>query len=61
MPTIPSLRGRGGFQRRSQIRVAQIGADTIVHVNTSGAGGSEMQIVLLNVTAADLTAADFLL
>ncbi len=50
------------FNGEGQIRVSQVGADTVVHMNTSGNGGAEMQIVLLNfIHATNLTASDFLL
>ncbi len=44
-----------------QILAVQSGGDTILQINTSGAGGAEMEIVLVGFDAANLTAADFLL
>ncbi|WP_373502387.1 hypothetical protein [Aestuariivirga sp.] len=49
------------FSGEGQIRASQVGADTIVYVNTSGNGGTEMQIVLAGFAVGDLSAADFLL
>ena len=49
------------FSGEGQVRVSQVGADTIVHVNTSGNGGTEMQIVLVGITASDVTTEDFIL
>ncbi|WP_373503295.1 hypothetical protein [Aestuariivirga sp.] len=49
------------FSGEGQIRASQVGADTIVYINTSGNGGTEMQIVLAGFAVGDLSAADFLL
>jgi hypothetical protein len=43
------------------VRAFQSGGDTIIEVNTTGASGAEMSIVLLGFTAATLTAVDFTL
>jgi Ca2+-binding RTX toxin-like protein len=53
--------GTAGFSAEGQIRAVQSGADTIVAMNTAGATGGEMQLLLSNFTAATLTAADFVL
>ena len=53
--------GPQAFDGEGQIRATQSGANTIIRVNTSGSGGTEMTIVLQNFTATDLTAADFIL
>ena len=38
-----------------------MGDDTLVQANTAGAGGAEMSILLLNFTASELSAKDFVL
>ena len=48
------------FNGEGQVRVVQSGPNTIVEVNTTGTTGAEMTIQLDNVTAAALTAADFI-
>lgn len=53
--------GTAGFNAEGQIRVSQSGLNAIIHINTSGTRDSEMQIVLKDSTATDLTAADFVL
>ena len=53
--------GASAFSAEGQIRAIQSGADTIVQFNTSGAGGAEMAVQLLNLTATALTASDFVL
>lgn len=53
--------GLNGFTAEGQVKVTQAGADTIVHMNTSGNSGSEMKILLANFDAVDLSAADFIL
>jgi hypothetical protein len=56
-----SFIGGLGFSTAGQIRATQAGADTLIELNTLGAGGAEMALVLQNFTAATLTAADFVL
>ncbi|WP_373503185.1 hypothetical protein [Aestuariivirga sp.] len=51
----------GGFTGEGQIIAIQSGADTVLRFNTSGLGGAEMEIVLTAFTAANITAADFIL
>ena len=53
--------GSASFTAEGQLRIVQAGANAIVSINTTGTGGAEMSIVLQNVTAADVTAADFIL
>ena len=53
--------GSAGFTAEGQLRIVQAGANAIVSINTTGTGGAEMSIILQNVTAADVTAADFIL
>ncbi len=53
--------GAAAFTAAGQVRAIQQGADTLVQVNTAGAGGPEMVLRLAGFTAATLTAADFLL
>jgi hypothetical protein len=50
-----------GFTAEGQIRAFQSGANTIVLVNTTGAGGAEMAVVLQDFTATGLTDAEFIL
>jgi Ca2+-binding RTX toxin-like protein len=56
-----AFRGTAAFTAAGQVRVQQVGAHTLVEVNTFGAGGAEMSILLLNVTAAALSQGDFVL
>ena len=51
---------QAAFTAEGQIRATQSGADTLLSFNTTGTNGSEMQVLLLNVTATTLTAADFI-
>jgi Ca2+-binding RTX toxin-like protein len=53
--------GDSGFDAAGQVRAVQLGADTLIHINLTGTSDAEMQILLLNFTAANLTAADFML
>jgi hypothetical protein len=53
--------GSAGFTAEGQIRAVQSGANTIVLVNTTGAGGAEMAVVLQDFTATGLTDAEFIL
>jgi glucose/arabinose dehydrogenase len=53
--------GSDAFSGQGQIRVVQISGGVVVQVNTSGAGGAEMQIVLLNAQLGNLSADDFIL
>jgi Ca2+-binding RTX toxin-like protein len=55
------FRGTLAFNGEGQVRVRQLGADTVVEVNTTGVNGAEMMIRLAGVTAASLEAADFIL
>jgi hypothetical protein len=55
-----ALIGAAAFSAEGQIRAFQSGANTIVEVNTTGAGGAEMQIVLANFTASNLDLGDFI-
>lgn len=54
-----AFRGTLAFSAEGQVRVVQLGLNTIVELNTSGATGAEMSIQLDNVTATALTLADF--
>ncbi|NJM29719.1 MAG: calcium-binding protein [Rhizobiales bacterium] len=56
-----SFIGSGVFTAEGQIRALQSGTFTVVQFNTSGTGGAEMEIVLANFVAANLSAADFVL
>ena len=51
--------GGAAFSAVGQVRAVQSGADTLVQVNTAGAGGAEMVVVLQGFQATSLTAADF--
>ena len=53
--------GSAGFKKPGQIRATQDGADTLVELNTEGAGGAEMAILLTGFAANTLTALDFVL
>lgn len=53
--------GQSAFSAEGQIRAIQSGNDTIVQFNTTGTGGADMEIILLNFTHTDLTASDFVL
>jgi hypothetical protein len=53
--------GTASFSAAGQIRAQQSGADTILKFNAEGATGAEMTILLQDVTASTLTAADFIL
>jgi Ca2+-binding RTX toxin-like protein len=53
--------GTAAFTAPGQVRAFQNGANAIVALNTSGPNTAESQITLSNVTAADLTALDFIL
>lgn len=53
--------GQAGFTGEGQIRAIQSGADTIVRINTAGAGNPEMEILLRNVIATTLTGDHFIL
>ena len=53
--------GSAGFSAEGQVRVVQQGDNAVVIVNTSGAGGGEMAIVLANFDASTINAADFIL
>jgi hypothetical protein len=53
--------GDAAFIQAGQLRAVQLGDDTLVQVNTAGAGGAELSILLLGVTATTITAADFAL
>lgn len=53
--------GSGGFNDEGQVRVIQIGDDTLLLFNTKGSGGAEMEILLRNVNAASIDAGNFIL
>jgi Ca2+-binding RTX toxin-like protein len=53
--------GGGAFTGEGQIRALQSGLNTVLHINTAGPGGAEMQITLTNFTAGNLGAEDFVL
>ena len=53
--------GAANFTAEGQIRALQIGADTLLKFNTQGTSGTEMEILLKNVTAAALGDVDFIL
>ncbi len=53
--------GAASFSAEGQVRVLQHGADTIVQINVAGNAGAEMEILLRHVSAAKLSAADFML
>ncbi|HRX35474.1 MAG TPA: calcium-binding protein [Aestuariivirga sp.] len=53
--------GQDAFTAEGQIRSFQSGTRTIVLFNTSGTDDAEMRIILENVTATNLSAADFTL
>lgn len=49
------------FSAEGQIRVVQVGFDTVIQINTSGTGGAEMEILLANFDALTLTGGAFVL
>lgn len=53
--------GRAAFTAEGQVRAIQSGDHTILRINTDGTRGADMEILLRNVMAADLTADDFIL
>lgn len=53
--------GTAAFTAEGQVRVVQVGGDTVVQVNTKTGAGAEMHILLTGVTAADVQDVDFLL
>jgi Ca2+-binding RTX toxin-like protein len=53
--------GGADFTGEGQIRVLQSGVHTIVQFNTSGTGGAEMEVLLADFIATNLSAADFIL
>jgi glucose/arabinose dehydrogenase len=53
--------GAAAFTGEGQIRAVQVGASVVLHVNTQGVAGSEMQIELHNTLVADLARGDFIL
>jgi predicted Zn-dependent protease len=53
--------GALAFSAEGEVRAFQSGADTLVQLNTTGAAGTEMPIVLQNFTALTLATADFVL
>jgi Ca2+-binding RTX toxin-like protein len=55
-----SFIGAAGFSAEGQVRAVQSGAHTLVQVNTTGASGGEMSVLLVDVTASTITAADFI-
>ena len=56
-----SFIGTAGFTGVGQLRVTQVGADTLVQGNTAGGSGAEFEIRLAGVTASSLVAEDFIL
>jgi Ca2+-binding RTX toxin-like protein len=56
-----SFIGTDAFSAAGQVRAAQAGASSIVQVNLTGTGGTEMTIVLRDVIAASLSEEDFIL
>jgi glucose/arabinose dehydrogenase len=56
-----SFVGQDAFDGQGQIRAVQDGTSVIVLVNIAGSVGAEMQIVLLNTQAGDLSPDDFIL
>jgi glucose/arabinose dehydrogenase len=53
--------GTAAFSGEGQIRAVQAGTSVVLHLNTTGSSGSEMQIVLRDTLVAELSAADFIL
>lgn len=53
--------GTAAFTGEGQVRVRQVGDDVLVLLNTTGTGGAEATIKLLDTLAGSLTAADFAL
>lgn len=41
--------GSAGFDAEGQVRAVQLGADTLIHINTSGNSNADMQILLLEL------------
>lgn len=54
-------RGLKAFNAPGQVRLVQVGADTIVEINTLGRNGAEATILVAGITASTLAAEDFLL
>ncbi|MEO8242278.1 MAG: calcium-binding protein [bacterium] len=52
--------GDAGFKHEGQVRAVQVGADTVISLNTTGSGGADLQITLENFQAATLTGHDFI-
>jgi hypothetical protein len=53
--------GTRGFSAEGQARVWQQGDDVMIALNTRGTGRAEMQVLLVDTTAATVTAGDFIL
>ena len=53
--------GAAAFSGEGQIRAMQVGTSVLLRINTNGAGGSEMDILLHHMVVADLGAGDFIL
>ncbi|MFO1068092.1 MAG: calcium-binding protein [Geminicoccaceae bacterium] len=51
--------GNDGFTKEGQVRVYQDGADTVIEVNNDGAGGADLELLLLGHKT--ITAGDFVL
>jgi Ca2+-binding RTX toxin-like protein len=51
----------GSFTAEGQVRAVQDGKDTLIQFNTTGANGADMEIVLKNFDAGDISGADFVL
>ena len=51
----------GTITGAGQIQAVQSGGDTIIQINTGGTLNADMEIVLQNFTATNITAADFIL
>jgi Ca2+-binding RTX toxin-like protein len=52
--------GSGPFTGEGQIRAIQVGDNTLLQFNVGGGSGAEMEILLTNVQANTLSAADFI-
>jgi Ca2+-binding RTX toxin-like protein len=53
--------GTGAFTAEGQIRIVQLGADTVVQFNTTGTSGADFEVQLNGFTGSTLSLADFVL
>jgi hypothetical protein len=66
IPGVFAFIGNAAFTAANQVRYQQVGANVLVQINTTGPGGAEGEITLLNTTIGNgavgqVNSADFLL